>query len=338
MAGNRQSSTRTSLNDSRTCSGPPSRGRIPWTFQRFRSCATLLMSVSPAGAPGLGARAGDDRTRRNVPRDHRAGAYDRPVPDRHSFQDGGSGSDPDTIAYADGPVVEAAARERVLVGVHDQHIPPDHAVAANGDLLPGDDLGVPVEVGPGPDAEPAPVADFAADTGKEEAVSSLHGPAQVAHPDLREAGHAAKPAGAREAPGDPPAPESVSERVAPQPLTDSPDIRHGYRHVSSLPPAAGFAIPTSSGRRSPGCSCRRRVPARPVAGSSARRPGASAARPRAPRVRFRGPVGLGVARGSRSPRRSPSRGWPRPGSPRSEGPTPGPRPPPVACSRPVKGG
>jgi hypothetical protein len=103
----------------------------------------------------------------------------RSVSDRHTFENRGPRPDPNVITDMDWPVFETSRRRRVLVGVHDQNVPPDHAAHADGDLLPGDDLGVSVEVRTGSYAQPSPAADLESHARIKQAVSSFEDSTEI---------------------------------------------------------------------------------------------------------------------------------------------------------------
>src|SRR5207245_1233757 len=75
--------------------------------------------------------ADDDGVGRNVSRNNTTGSDDGVVSDRHALQHYRSCSDPHAIADCHRLSPQRAIRKSVLVGIHDDHISRDLAVAAD---------------------------------------------------------------------------------------------------------------------------------------------------------------------------------------------------------------
>src|SRR5579859_679821 len=79
-------------------------------------------------------------------RDDRARPDNRAVADGDALEDDGAAANPHAVADADWPAHGHAVANAVLVGIHDDDIPANFAVAANAHRAGGDNLGIAIEV------------------------------------------------------------------------------------------------------------------------------------------------------------------------------------------------
>src|SRR5579885_2899186 len=117
-----------------------------WACERKVGFWALALYPHPSAAQG-GGRSGDDATGRDIMGDNGSSADDGMVADMDAFEDDGAAANPDMITNGDRLCNWRRAADAVQVGIHDNDIPGDHAVAANADLLLGDDFGIAVEIG-----------------------------------------------------------------------------------------------------------------------------------------------------------------------------------------------
>src|SRR5579859_278926 len=103
----------------------------------------------------------DDGARWDVAGHHTACANHRVGPDGHALQDDGAGPDPDAIANPYRLGNQVTARQRMLVGIHDDDFAGDLAIAPDRDLRCRNDLRAAIQVGAvaNPDQRALPALD-----------------------------------------------------------------------------------------------------------------------------------------------------------------------------------
>src|SRR5260221_2503030 len=114
--------------------------------------------------------AGDDGPWRHVMGDDRARSDDGARAYLHAFENDRAAANPDVVADEDGTCGGVRTAEAVLIGIHDDDVPRDLALAADVHLGFGDHFRVAVEIGATTDEDAATPEDLQPDAGKEGAV------------------------------------------------------------------------------------------------------------------------------------------------------------------------
>ncbi len=154
-----------------------------------------------------GGRSGDDAAGRDIMGDNGSGTDDGMVADMDTFEDDGAAANPDVIANGDRLCDWRRAADAVQIGIHDNDIPGDHAVAANAHLLLGDDFGVAIEIGAPANENPPAFHDLQAHAGEEGAVFRVNLAAVIGDARAGAARHGDDDAACSELAAQPPAPQ-----------------------------------------------------------------------------------------------------------------------------------
>src|SRR2546421_2950666 len=95
------------------------------------------------------------------------------MPDMDTFEHHGSRANPDSIADVDRPHDQLALREGMLIGIHDNDVARDLAVAADCHGACSDDLDATVEIRARADANAAATPAFEADTTEQSTIADF---------------------------------------------------------------------------------------------------------------------------------------------------------------------
>jgi hypothetical protein len=111
--------------------------------------------------------------RRDILRNYAASSDDRVVPNRDAFEDETARPDPDSVFDRDRVGFKRTIRQRMLIGIHDHHVPRYLAIATYRDGFGDDDLCISIQVCAVADMERGTRPAFDAYTWKEGTVFNL---------------------------------------------------------------------------------------------------------------------------------------------------------------------
>src|SRR5439155_4776573 len=116
--------------------------RVPKRCVRAREWTRRQLAAQTPGGD-----AADDRSSRDILCHDASSTDNGVVANGHAFENHGARTNPYAIADDDGLNPELTGRQRVLIGIHNDHVAGNLAVSADCHILCRDDLNPAIEVG-----------------------------------------------------------------------------------------------------------------------------------------------------------------------------------------------